>query len=119
VRLEAPASITLYGKGDKIHTVPLMRQTTDLLKEYYRENRINPAIQADMPLFWGAHRNKLSRSGIRYIVERYVDIAQAGTLDMPQKISPRGQTVPRRLRPYEFFLFFNCREYRFFSQDDS
>ena len=65
VRLEYPSSITLHGKGHKVRTVPIMKQTTSLLKEYFNENRINSQIHSDMPLFWNVHGQKLSRSGIR------------------------------------------------------
>ena len=38
VRLDFPASITLHGKGGKIRTVPIMKETVALLKEYFSEN---------------------------------------------------------------------------------
>ena len=51
VRLDFPAVITLHGKGGKIRTVPLMKQTTELLQSYLAENHIDVRRNPDMPLF--------------------------------------------------------------------
>jgi len=88
VRLEAPASITLNGKGDKIRTVPLMKQTVAILEQYLAENRINQRLHGDMPLFWGSKRKKLTRSGITYIVQKYASEAGILSSDMPTKVTP-------------------------------
>lgn len=88
VRLDFPASITLHGKGGKIRTVPIMKQTAALLQKYFAENRIDLRIHCDMPLFWNTHKQKLTRSGITYIVQKYADMAKAETTEMPPKISP-------------------------------
>lgn len=88
VRLDFPATITLYGKGGKVRTVPIMKQTAELLREYFAENRIDLRAHSDMPLFWNARRQKLTRSGITYIVQKYSDMASSETIELPTKISP-------------------------------
>lgn len=88
VRLDFPATITLCGKGGKIRTVPIMKQTAALLKDYFAENRIDQRIHSDMPLFWNSRRQKLTRSGITYIVQKYAGVAKLETVEMPTKISP-------------------------------
>lgn len=88
VRLEAPATITLRGKGGKIRTVPLMKQTATLLKDYFEENNIDKRLHGDRPLFCNTHGEKLTRSGITYIVQKYAQSAEVKTLEMPSKISP-------------------------------
>ena len=77
VRLVFPAVITLHGKGGKIRTVPLMKQTTELLRSYFAENHIDVRRNPDMPLYWNGSRHKLTRSGITYI-----------DTVIPNKISP-------------------------------
>ena len=86
VRLDFPAVITLHGKGGKIRTVPLMKQTAELLRSYFAENHIDIRRNPDMPLFWNG--SKLTRSGIAYIVQKYADMAQELSSGMPAKISP-------------------------------
>jgi len=88
IRLETPASITLHGKNNKIRSVPLMKQTVNLLNEYFAENRLDRRSQGDWPLFWGARRQKLTRSGITYIVQKYANTASDGFSGMPRKITP-------------------------------
>ena len=61
VRLDFPATITLHGKGGKIRSVPIMKQTTELLREYFAENRIDQRVHSDMPLFWNARRQTAIR----------------------------------------------------------
>ena len=46
VRLEPPAVITLHGKGGKTRSVPLMKQTVALLKDYFSENNMNPQVHS-------------------------------------------------------------------------
>lgn len=88
VRLEYPSSITLHGKGHKVRTVPIMKQTTALLKKYFNENRINSQIHSDMPLFWNVHGQKLSRSGITYIIQKYADVVRNEMPGIPSDVSP-------------------------------
>lgn len=88
VRLDAPAVITLHGKGRKVRSVPLMKQTVNLLKAYFEESRIDSVLHSDLPLFWNTHRKKLTRSGVTYILRKYVEMAQGISPDMPVNISP-------------------------------
>lgn len=88
VRMDTPASITLHGKGGMIRTVPLMMQTTELLKKYFAENRIDQHIHCDMPLFCNTRKQKLTRSGITYIVQKYADAAKPDSLEATVKLTP-------------------------------
>ena len=88
VRLDFPAVITLHGKGGKIRTVPLMKQTTELLQSYLAENHVDVRRNPDMPLFWNGSKRKLTRSGVTYIVRKYADMARTMAPGMPVKISP-------------------------------
>jgi len=88
VRLESPALITLHGKGGKTRSVPLMKQTVTLLKDYFAENSINPQVRPDMPLFWNSRRQKLTRSGVTFILQKYAEMARKVSSDMPDHITP-------------------------------
>ncbi len=88
VRLDFPAVITLHGKGGKIRTLPIMKQTAELLRGYLAENHIDAKHNPDMPLFWNGRRHKMTRSGVTYIVQKYADMARETSLDIPAKISP-------------------------------
>ena len=107
-RLEAPAVITLLGKGGKIRSVPLMKQTVELIRAYFVENRIDPHLHSDMPLFWNAHRQKLTRSGVTYILQKYVEMAQEISPVMPTNVTPhklRHPNVKPTTKIFSTFLF--------------
>ncbi len=65
-----------------------MKQTVNLLENYFSENRINTLINGALPLFFNSRRQKLTRSGITYIVQKYADMASEGSPEMPAKITP-------------------------------
>jgi site-specific recombinase XerD len=88
VRLESPAQVRITGKGEKKRAVPLMQQTVELLRDYMSEQRLTDPSQTSQPLFHNRYGKRMSRSGIRYIVEKYVDRVRAnGELSLP-KVSP-------------------------------
>ena len=88
VRLESPAQVRITGKGEKKRAVPLMEQTVELLREYMREQRLTDPSHTSKPLFQNRYGKRLSRSGIRYILEKYVERVRAnGGASLP-KVSP-------------------------------
>ena len=89
IRFEAPPIVKITGKGNKTRIVPLMPQTVRYLNEYVRRFGINIAESKEQYVFTNRSGNKLSRSGIKYILDKYV---AAGREDnpaiFPDKISP-------------------------------
>ena len=73
LRLEEPFYITLTGKGRKTRQVPIMKQTAMLLISYIKEQKINTADTLDYPLFFNCWKGKLTRQGIAYIINKYVE----------------------------------------------
>ena len=89
VRLSAPSTIKLVGKGKKARIVLLMEKQTDILSRYMIENRLNIPNANQYPLFSGRRGEKFTRAGISYILRKYVEMARA--LDaalVPPKFSP-------------------------------
>ena len=77
VRTEAPAVITLHGKGDKSRQVPIMSSTAELLKNYLEKYKpVSGIAKGDQPLFINQKKQSLSRWGISYIINKYVDKAK-------------------------------------------
>lgn len=77
VRLEAPAVITLHGKGDKTRQVPIMENTVKLLKAYILHRNVNPGIdKGENYLFVNQKAQQLSRRGVAYIIGKYVALAE-------------------------------------------
>src|SRR6201981_759662 len=77
VRFDPPAQIRLLGKGRKMRAVPLMGNTVQLLRSHMQENQLDRPEQLDKPLFQNGRHERLTRSGIRYILHKYVVLAQS------------------------------------------
>lgn len=76
IRLGEPAVITLTGKGGKRRVVPLMTGTTVLATEYMAQYQLTRPEFQDHPLFFNHQHHPLSRWGITYILNKYVDLAR-------------------------------------------
>jgi len=73
VRFTIPPQITLTGKGRKTRTVPLMKETTAIIKDYIACYGLDVPCKADTPLFFNHREEKLTRQGITYILQKYAE----------------------------------------------
>jgi site-specific recombinase XerD len=77
IRLDKPAVITLHGKGQKTRQVPIMGNTKDLLSEYLRNcSSADGCAPQDTPVFCNQQKKKLTRRGVAYIINKYVEMAR-------------------------------------------
>jgi integrase/recombinase XerD len=88
VRLDSPAQVTLHGKGRKTRAVPLMSSTVRLLRTYWQEHGLDQAHRKEEPLFKNRDGSRLSRSGVRYILQSYVAEARRTRPNLHQRVSP-------------------------------
>jgi len=91
IRLTDPATIRLTGKGRKSRIVPIMSKTTSYIKQYIVENHLNMPHMASQPLFCNRMKEKLTRAGISYILNKYVEEARTSTPELiPKSVSPHS-----------------------------
>ncbi len=88
VRLNPPAQICLTGKGRKTRVVPLMSGTINLLAQYMNEHRLDRPEYTNSPMFFNRRGEKLSRSGVRYLLEKYTTDARKTKPGLFKNISP-------------------------------
>jgi site-specific recombinase XerD len=88
VRLDPPAQLRLLGKGRKMRAVPLMENTVQLLRDHLQEKHLDRPEQFDKPLFQNASNQRLSRSGIRYILQKYLVRARRKCPTLNRTVSP-------------------------------
>jgi site-specific recombinase XerD len=87
VTLQAPAVITLTGKGSKTRRVPLMKNTASLLQNYLLENKLDKPWRNESPLFTNNQHHKLTRKGVTYIIAKYVESARKLSTLLPLKVN--------------------------------
>jgi site-specific recombinase XerD len=88
IRLDPPSLVRLMGKGRKMRTVPLMENTVQLLRDHLHEHHFDRPEQFDKPLFRNRHHQRLSRSGIRYILHKYLVSARRKRPSLNRTVSP-------------------------------
>ena len=89
-RFSRPYTVLIHGKGRKERTCPLWKETVAALKNYL-ERRGIPLLEA-VPLFVNNDGNRLTRFGVRYIINHRVSEAA--------RTSP--SLLARRVTPHTF-----------------
>ena len=88
LRLNKPATIKIVGKGNKARLVPMLDAQTEHLKNYLKENQLNEPFANMYPLFFNSRKEKLTRAGVNFIVQKYTKMARKeNEMIIPEKIS--------------------------------
>lgn len=89
IRTEYPATIVLHGKGAKDRIVPLSSKTANLISSYLLQTDLNRAEYKDKFLFTNHMGKQLTRAGVAYILQKYVESARDEHPEfIPDKFSP-------------------------------
>lgn len=75
VRTNKPPTIILTGKGSKTRVVPLMPQTMKIVLAYKKDCEPFKTDSAS-PLFFNKQGKRLTRAGITYVLDKYVNLAK-------------------------------------------
>ena len=88
IRQASPCTIKIIGKGNKTRIVPLLDKQARHLIRYMNEEKLTMPGMSDIPLFSNRSGGKLTRSGIAYILRKYVEMARAeNALLIPNNVS--------------------------------
>jgi len=88
LRLGKPPVIKIIGKGNKARLVPMLDAQIGHLKNYMKEHRLDRPEVNVHPLFFNSRKEKLTRSGIDYILRKYVKMARRTDKTLiPDKVS--------------------------------
>ena len=91
VRLDTPSTVKITGKGGKTRIVPLMEPTANLVCKYISDFGLSGGAKHSYPLFPNRNGAKLTRAGIKYILDKYVDKAKKERPGLlPDVISPHS-----------------------------
>lgn len=88
IRFDNPPSVTVFGKGKKVRTVPIGKTTVNLLQSYLKENNRYRPEHFHLNVFFNHNGEKMTRAGIAYILKKYWQNATSMTAMTEKKISP-------------------------------
>ena len=88
IRFETPAQVQLTGKGRKVRIVPLLPDMVKLLRSYLQERGLLQPGYEDKPVFQNRYGEALTRSGVRYLVQKYVSEARMTQPTILDRVSP-------------------------------
>lgn len=89
LNLNKPCYVTIFGKGNKKRIVPLQNEQVMLLVSYMKENHLDNPAYNQRPLFANNRGEKLTNSGVAYILNLYANNARILNPELiPEKISP-------------------------------
>ncbi len=88
LRMDKPACLTLFGKGNKKRIVPLQDNQVNLLQGYMKENLLDNSANNQRPLFANNRGGRLTNAGITYILKLYADMARKVKPELIPQISP-------------------------------
>lgn len=88
LRIESkPYSIKIYGKGRKTRIVPLSGHIVEILTKYISCYHIDMDTGKKNPLFCNSSRNKLTRAGVTYILNKYAVMARTSNPNLVPEIT--------------------------------
>jgi len=89
LNLNKPCYVTIFGKGNKKRIVPLQNEQVKLLVSYMKENHLDNPAYNQRPLFANNRGEKLTNSGVAYILNLYANNARILKPELiAEKISP-------------------------------
>lgn len=90
VRLTRPATVKLTGKGDKSRIVPIMPDAAKILEMYLASSHKGERKQGlETPFFMNQKGERLTRWGVGYIINKYVEQARKLQPDLfPEQVTP-------------------------------
>lgn len=89
IRWNKPYIIEIVGKGSKKRIVPIADDVIELVKQYLELYLPLYKDKHNHPLFFNVWEEKLTTSGIAYILKKHVDVARKLRPDLyPKRVSP-------------------------------
>jgi integrase/recombinase XerD len=73
IRLSSKPIVYLQGKGNKTRIVPISNDTANIIKKYIADNEITSPTDN---LFKNKQQKPLTRAGVNYVLNKYIEIAR-------------------------------------------
>lgn len=88
LRLNKNPTILIKGKGNKTRLIPMLNSQVKILKSYIELEKLNNPAVGEHPLFFNSRKEKLSRTGVTYVIKKYFKLALGENESiLPKKMS--------------------------------
>jgi len=75
LNMNQTTTVKIVGKGKKMRYIPVSPETSTVLKAYFKSNKIDTS-QREKYVFVNKNGTRLTRPGINYILNKYVNLAR-------------------------------------------
>lgn len=102
--LNATPKVVLYGKGRKVRTVPLMKDTVLHLKQYLAVFHEEESLASEQFLFYTerkGERKPVCDDTVRLMMQKYADSARAKCPEIPEHVHPHLWRHTRAMHLYQ------------------
>ena len=104
VKLGNFPQVLLFGKGNKVRTVPLMEKTVEHLQQYIAVFHKEESLTSAATLFYVLHKGKkepMNDETVRVRLQKYADSAREKCPEIPQKVHPHLWRHTRAMHLYQ------------------
>ena len=88
ISLSSPKSLIIRGKGNKVRSVPIVKQLAKIMEPYLKMNRCLSPEHIDECIFLSHTKEPFTRQGINYLVKKYADMVRKEHPDLPNPVYP-------------------------------
>jgi integrase/recombinase XerD len=88
LHLEYPMTVRIIGKGRKERIIPISSEAGAILLSYVSRSHLNDPSKWEYPLFFNRQGQKLTRSGVSYLLDKYLSQLRISAPELiPKKFS--------------------------------
>lgn len=104
MKLDNSPQVLLFGKGNKVRTVPLMEKTVEHLRQYLCVFHKEESPTSAVTLFYVLHKGKkepMNDETVRVRLQKYADSAREKCTEVPQNVHPHLWRHTRAMHLYQ------------------
>lgn len=103
-KLDNSPQVLLFGKGNKVRTVPLMEKTVEHLRQYMNAFHKDESPASTVTLFYVLHKGEkepMNDETVRVRLQKYAASAREKCSEVPQKVHPHLWRHTRAMHLYQ------------------